>query len=858
MDAGAGRKLMDDLAARRRQAMTEVEAAKRVRRDDLRGEALTRAKLAHLDAALKIDPLCEEAAYRRVSLLWELYGRNGFVKYSGTKAVHELMFAAARYNDLFPQNPDRISDVQDRAWVVVRMTPLINMYKGRPVPIDRDLRRLLGAMSRMIEISTNGDPRHLSAGCPRFFITVCRGMRVCKVPLEQREAWIDGILAGVRKQMTQIKKLRPLSRENFVFHHHWLHVIAAIMSAEDGRIERTKKLVQEIQRILDAVDKPPLESSQHEQLVKLLRTVIIKIDNPQALARFDQWVLAKQTPIRPIWFGNLPKSHYSVYPLAKPLGETTKIVYAPNRRILGLPMAPLCEGDGYMYIVARDNPNGISWSDMRGGSGGSAGAIILRIPLDGTGRPKGKNVPSQRRYGPIPVWDSIEMLPQPKVRKYLHVLSTLFIDGKLYLGTMYSGLLVFDAKDKAWTVVDPAAGLPCWGIYWLHDRGDGTLLCIGRDIVNGGSESFCFSYSRKDGQIRVLRKTDLKRHVYVNYNILGLWENAGRVMTIVMDGLMEDILGDKPKLRRLGRVRTPGWKRDSNSYIGHFARVGERLFVKVRCGLLELDTSGAVKERIFTGGWGVLPGTSGRWLLTSVDVPNPTPGTGTFVSDGRYLWFTGSRVLYDPTQRLWYGPLTKPRFDFRGYSIATPAGLWLADSHSATFIDRDKFMAAARATDRVTTTKEYVKRRNRAIAEQTAPVPHARILLALRQFKQARDVLEAHLRDHADDPHAVLLMGMVCDAWGLKDLRRAEDCYRKLEQWGDPKVRFTGMYMRLHLLVRQRRWADAAGLLNTCRKSFCRVHEKYERDLAGLEKQIGKHAPRPAASPANVLKESHP
>lgn len=843
VDAGAGRKLMDDLAARRRQAMTEIEAAKRVRREDLRGEALTRAKLAHINAALKIDPLCEEAAYRRVRLLNELYGSHGFRKYSGTKDVHELIFAAARYNDLFPQNPKRTCDVQTNVWIGVRMTPLINMYEGRPVPIDRDLRRLLNAMSRMVEISTSGDPRRLGPACPRFFMTVCRGMRACKVPLKQREAWIDGILAGARKQMTQLKKMKfsSVGRMNFLFHHHWLHVIAATVSAEDGRIERAQKFVQEIQRVLDAADRSSLWHSYNAALVKRLRTVIIKIDDPKALARFDQWVLAKQTPIGPIWFGNLPKTYYSVYGPSKPQGETTNIVYAPNRPIA---LAPLCAGDGYMYIVVRNDPNDIAWGHMRGFSGGSAVSIIIRVPLDGTGRPKGKNVASRWPRGPIPVWDTIETLPQPKVRKNLHVLSALFIDGKLYLGTMYSGLLVFDAKDKTWTVVDPAAGQPCWAVFWLHDRGDGTLLCIGRDMIHG-SDSFCFSYARKDGRIRVLRKTDRKRQIYVYVNVFGSWENAGRVMTIVTGGLREDILSDKPKLRKFTDVRTPGWKRDSDPYAGlrYFARVGQRLFVKVHSGLLELDTSGAVKERIFTGGPAVLPGMSEHWLLTSVDVPNPTPGTGAIVSDGRYLWFTGSRVLYDPKQRLWYGPLTKSKYDARAYSIATPAGLWAADGDKVAFIDRDKFMAAARAADRVTTTKEYVKRRDRAIAEQTAPVPHARILLALRQLKQARDVLEAHLRDHADDPHAVLLMGMVCDAWGLKDLRRAEDCYRKLEQWPDPKVRFTGMYMRLHLLVRQRRWADAAALLKTCRKNFCWVQMSFERDLAALEKQIGKHAP---------------
>ncbi len=835
IDAEAGRKMLDDLTLRRKQALTEVKAAEKVQ-SDLPLEQRLRAKLGHVNAALKLDPFCEEAAFKRIGLLWNLYGHH-FTKYSGHDDVHELILAAADYNNRFPQNADRSAGVQDSAWLGVRMTPLFAIWKGQEVPITRKLRVPLDAMKQMVEMSTRGDPRRLSRGCPRFLLIVYRGMRQSGVSRARREAWIDGILTGVRSQLTQLKKVRRISRSNTVFRHHWMHLLAAEQAAEDDRASRAHKLVAFIQKQLDDPNAPQLKQSQRPDMLRIMRRVLIKMDDAKAMAKFDHWVNSTQKPVRTIWFGNLGR--YVVYDHSKQLYEPQKIAYYIPGRTPSRPMSPLCAGGGYLYaVVACKNSNTIGWN-------GGFEPTVVRIPLDDRGRPKGKGLRRKNRHGHIVVgWDTLEMLPQPKVHKSLHVLCARFINGKLYLGTKQSGLLIFDAKTKKWEIIDPSRGLPCWGVYTLHDWKDGLLLCYGEETIGGWFIKFRYTFNPTSGTIRILQKQNRDKRIYLYYPCREIWEHEGKLCGLDRFALTQNILADKPHRRQLPRVHAKGWpKRRVSGYEHNCGRIGERLFVQVPGGILELDRAGKVKSRIFTGGSAVLPGFGDHWLVTRLDVPGEAPSRSEWpsgsmiVSDGRYLWFAGKHVLYDPQEKRWYGPLMRPVS--AGYSIATPAGLWMGGCYSMWFIDREEYMAAAKKAGRAIRSEQYVCLRDVAIAKLPA-VPRARYLLALRKFDEAEDVLEAHLKEHADDPLALLLMGMVQDAWGQNDLKRAEACYRRLSEMKDPKHRFTGMYMHLHLLVHQKQWSQAQSFLNRMRSTFPRIDEDYDADIKRLGKRIRK------------------
>lgn len=829
IDAAAGRKMLDDLILRRKQALTEVKAAEKVQ-SDLPSEQRLRAKLGHVNAALKLDPFCEEAAYRRIQLLWRLYGHH-FTKYSGRDDVHELILAAADYNNRFPQNADRNSSVQDLAWLGVRMTPLFAIWKGQEVPITRKLRVPLDAMKQMVEMSTRGDPRRLSRGCPRFLPIVYRGMRQSGVSRARRETWIDGILVGVRSQLTQLKKVRRISRSNTIFRHHWMHLLAAELAAEDDQADRAQKLVAFIQKQLDDPNVPQLEQSQRPGMLRIMRKVLVKTDDAEALAKFDQWSTTQKS-VRAIWFGNLGR--YGVYDHSKQLYEPQKIAYYIPGRTPSRPMSPLCAGGGYLYaVVACKNSNKIGW-------GGGFEPTVVRIPLDDQGRPKGKGLRRKNRHGHIVVgWDTLKMLPQPKVHKSLKVLCARFINGKLYLGTRSSGLLIFDAKTKKWEIIDPSKGLPCWGVYTLHDWKDGLLLCFGEEIVAGGFVKFRYTFNPTNGAIRILQKMDRDKRIYVYYPCREIWEHEGKLCGLDRYALVRNILADKPHRRRIPQVHAKGWPKLRETGNGHYNSgwIGDRLFMQVPGGILELDHAGKVKSRIFRGGGAVLPGFANHWLMTRLDVPGEAPSGGVLVSDGRYLWFAGKHVLYDPQEKHWYGPLMRPVS--AGYSIATPAGLWMGGCYSMWFIDREAYMAAARKAGRAISSEQYVRRRDVAIAKLPA-VPRARYLLALRKFDEAEDVLDAHLKEHAADPLALLLMGMVQDAWGQNDLKRAEACYRRLSEMKDPKPRFTGMYMHLHLLVHRKQWSQAQSLLNRMRSTFPRIDEDYDADIKRLSKRIRK------------------
>ena len=90
------------------------------------------------------------------------------------------------------------------------------------------------------------------------------------------------------------------------------------------------------------------------------------------------------------------------------------------------------------------------------------------------------------------------------------------------------------------------------------------------------------------------------------------------------------------------------------------------------------------------------------------------------------------------------------------------------------------------------------------------------------------------------DPLALMMMVMVQDAWGQKNLKRAEACYRRLSEMKEPKPRFTGMYMQLHLLIHRKQWSQAQSLLNRMRSTFPRIYEDYDSDITRLGKQIRK------------------
>jgi hypothetical protein len=465
--------------------------------------------------------------------------------------------------------------------------------------------------------------------------------------------------------------------------------------------------------------------------------------------------------------------------------------------------------------------------------------MIMRIPLDDRGCPKRCGPSDGNPHSLRICGGALEMLAEPKVRKELWACSSRFVKGKLYIGTKHSGLLIFDTKTKKWEIIDPSKGLPCWNVDTLHHWKDGLLLCYGREIVKGSYARFRYSFNPTDGTILVLQKQNRDKRLYVYGPYREVWDDKGELCGIGRSGLARNILANKPKHRRLPQINTTGWSKLSTGYrMENYAVVGQRIFTEVPGGLLELDFAGKVKDRIFMGRGAVLPGFEEHWYSTELDVPGDAPGSGWIVSDGRYLWFTTDTVLFDPQEKQWYGPLIKHRIPPR-HSIATSGGLWTSGDQYMSFIDREKYITAAVNAGRAVQSQQYIRLRDIAIAKLPA-VPRARYLLALRRLDEAEDVLDAHLKEHSDDPLAILLMGMVQDSWGKKDLKRADACYRKLMGMKDRKVSFTGMYMILHQLVHQKKWSEAQTLAKRIRSEFPVIREEYEKDITRLDQRIGK------------------
>jgi hypothetical protein len=72
----------------------------------------------------------------------------------------------------------------------------------------------------------------------------------------------------------------------------------------------------------------------------------------------------------------------------------------------------------------------------------------------------------------------------------------------------------------------------------------------------------------------------------------------------------------------------------------------------------------------------------------------------------------------------------------------------------------------------------------------------------------------------------------------------------------DPAAKFTGMYMRLHMEIHEKKWPDAAATVKLIRNTFPALDEDFEREIADLSAKIDKAIhPGAAKNPANGRKK---
>ncbi len=849
-EADAAAKFLDEMAVRRKQAEAELKAADGVK-PDLPFEERMLAQIAHMDTALKIDPTYEPAAYRLVCALRSLCGRQ-YTVYMNTKdedlhrrinkRLYRMARECARYFQQFAGDGEELSQVQQIAWLPVRFTLLLDLARGKKVALTPDLRLILDAAREIVDSGVTGDVRKLGHGLVPLTNVVYRGMKQSGVPLNRRRRWLDGVLKRCDEQMKQLPKIEFLPE----LRREWnvrLRLKAAGLAIDDGEPERAKKLVEHVRaRFSD------IKVCNPGEIVRLMRLTIEQTKDTDTLAKFDRWA---QRYNRPACFIHIKWPRIDVFARGKdPTVKMTHIRHkALSRYGIHAPISALAEGDKQLYIVMsqESGSNAICWSQFEGVIDYGISQIVAQIPLDDKGRPVGREVVVDQRWK-RKAWDSISILPQPKVRKHLHVLCAKYVNGKLCLGTMHSGLLVFDPKTEKWNVYGPKQGLPIWRVYSLFPIGENVLFCSGHSEHNDLYVHYKLDIStakvtllRRRGSLNV-HWSD-RRHV--PHRMVEVWWSGENLMGWDRYGLWKNLLSDTTKQTRLSPNAPYGWRTDDFEarYILDMTQIGDRRFITCGGGLHEIDSAGKVIRTWIMRLRFQPAGAPLAWRHNDIVVPRDCPADERMLKSGNMLFFHGTcifnskPVAYDPQTDTWYCSLPGLRVE---HAMGTNGGVWIGTRSGLIYINTADIIDAARSAGRVLTTKQWQEGKRKFIASASL-LDQAKFAFGMRQFEKAERLLTQVLESAPDNAETLLLMGYLHDTWCTNKPDEAAKYYRRLEGLtGNPSAAMSGMWMRFHLHARRKEYAEAYRLTKEMPKRFGWLEDHARREMTYWESWLKK------------------
>jgi len=330
----------------------------------------------------------------------------------------------------------------------------------------------------------------------------------------------------------------------------------------------------------------------------------------------------------------------------------------------------------------------------------------------------------------------------------MQVISAAVMHGKLFLGTKNSGLAVWNPNDNAWTIMGGQEGLPTWQIDSLYAIDKDTLLC-----------SRSFTLNVKSGKI---------------VNVKG----------------QELALADK--------TMNPDWIpcRGDNMAPTSLARVDGRTFVMMQEELREM----APPNRLVRS-WKRAVEPDGQYYdpLRDRHVFSEIPDGGSvglhIVAAGDGLFITGDRLVYYlPATDTWYGPLKLPgrSIYYGGYALTLGDALLVGTSEGVLRIRVKEFLDVARKNNLVSTTQEYLARRDAMVAAAD-PKAQAYYYYCQEDYDKALRIAKTLTQPPTIDLHAVLLAGLICQH-GLKQFESASAFYEILIQQTDqPQYTRTGL-----------------------------------------------------------------
>jgi tetratricopeptide (TPR) repeat protein len=851
---GAAAGWLDEMAVRRRQAEAELRIARTLRGDPLTpdlGKLL--ARVAHTEAAMKIDPTSEEAALEHLASLGDACFRALSVHKGETQGevdelAERILAGAVQYFDRFDPKAANRAIAHEACRIAVHLG-LIELW-GRPLHEFEWTPRRAG-MVQSARLALEDCVKHCGgtrvAGYEAMaLVSVGRAMKRSGVPIEQRQQWIDGILRQCARNEAEAPKADGIAKEQLQTGYNELWLRAAELAVDDGRRDRAKALVAQLRDRIAASANPPWPDH-----VVQLRALVARLDDAAALAEFDRWVkelnspgvqrLALRCPATEPYHDKDELSGYTI-PGVLPSAPSVLLRQAMSPHGYGAAICALAADEKRLYVVMDGWITSANFEAMAG-SGHSQ--VVAALPLDEAGHPLGKAEQVSRPVADS-FWDTLKPLAQPSVAKPLQVLAARCLGGKLYLGTLRNGLLVFDPKSEKWSSFGPEQGLPAEAIHAFYPLDDHTLFCAGRDA------GVCYTIELPEG------KVTLRHHVGGNAmerTPLLFWRSGAKLLAWSRSGLCGDLLSPQFTFTERAPAAPFGWNVPggglATNYPAGFVSVAEiagRRFV-TNAGLHEFDASG----RIVHSWWASNRYQDDRGGMTyCVPLPPDCPMQSQYmVVMGSVLVFVepGSILAWDPKSDTWYGPLA-PGGD---HAIGTPAGLWLGGRGGLLFVAADDVFAAAKGAGRVLTTAQYRQRQQEIIAALPL-LDRATAAFAMHQFDKAEPLLEKVLQDDPASAYALLLMGYLHDVWCLNQPDTALQFYQRLaDVKADPNASFTGWYQRFVLLRTLQRWPETLAVIDQIDRRFPRPGYYERRDMDWWRDYAGQQLAARAAPSVLVL-----
>ncbi len=838
---------LSEMAVRRQQAEAELRAAREIASKDSGTDDMQArlAEVSHAEAALKLDPTYEDAAYHHLVALSRLHRATayGSAPDRSDELADFVLTHAMRYFNRFDPETSRRSHVHSIcvSTIWLSMGPLFATTNLHSTP--QRLRTIRHAQWLLEHCLEHDGPYHADA---RALLGVGLAMRRAGIPEAEREAWVDSLL----EQCVRFEAAFPDRGKTWRYHVQegnliWLR--AAELAVEDGRMARAKTLIAE---------RRPRFASGPEVACHIVfrhvRELLVKMDDAAELAEFERWVEAINVPY--VRHMELPWPAIEVFPGERqwPRHATNPMPWVEGEWVrfmsqvyegLFVPMSSLIEAGGHLYLVGGTGSS--AWPHFRATAGEPQWRRLGYVSLNDTGEPIGE-LQYATRHGRNELWYVPTWLPPPETAGALHVLDAAYLAGRLILGTERKGLTVFDPKTEQWLNIAAEDGLPAETVVAVHPLDDQSLFCVG---LMDQRVPVGYTVTLPEGTITLRHRL---RGEGLGAAPRTLWRDGEALRAWTERGLYDDLLAEHPTFKQRGCGIPYGWNCPGGTVrydqFTSFAEVDGRRFV-TNAGLHEFDSKGTFLRsyRGTNSYW--LPSEPGFRVSLPADAPIPSDQ---MVTAGDLLVFIDRDCVlgWDPRTDTWYGPLAVlPMHHFLG----TRAGVWLGTSYGLMFLSADNLKATAKAAGRVLTTDQY-RQRQREVVAAMPPLDRALVAFSVRRFDQAKELAQTVLEDDPECVEALLLLGYLHESWALNRPEVALEYYGRLaELTANPNASFTGMYRRLVFLRSQKRWPDVLATIEEITGQFPRLHETQQGTIDWwrnhAREQLGvANAKQPAAA----------